>query len=479
VRRASEQDKENGELMHLIGPTASRQQSTVRKAITVLKGKILALLMVVLTSGAFAQPTIITLNWADPLCNGSSNGAIDLFAIGVPPITYSIDNGSNFFTSGNFTGLPSGTYDIVIMDGNTATTTSQIIISDPAVLSLGSDSVANASCTGSDGYIDVTIVGGTGTYSYSWTGPNSFTSTSPTIPNLEGGTYDLTVTDINNCTLVLQYQITGGLGPVITNIEANDVVCQSLCDGSIIVTATGNSPFTFSLDSGVTYQASDTFPNLCDSTYDVMVMDMNGCTAYQQVTINPGTVVTADFSATPLSGNVPLNVVFTNNSFNSLSNMWDFDDNFTSNAVDTNYTYTSPGTYDVVLLAMNGTCVDSMTVQIVVVDTIVFVDTTISALDTIPNVFTPNNDGRNDFFSISGTNIVTLTCIIYNRYGEIVYSWDGINGGWDGRTAPAALMAPAGTYYYVLSATGEDDVQYDKNGWIQLFRLGDDGFGSN
>ena len=57
--------------------------------------------------------------------------------------------------------------------------------------------------SGNDGAINITISGGTPTYTYSWTGPGGFSSSSQNINGLVGGLYSVTITDLNGCTTTL------------------------------------------------------------------------------------------------------------------------------------------------------------------------------------------------------------------------------------------------------------------------------------
>ena len=51
----------------------------------------------------------------------------------------------------------------------------------------------------------------------------------------------------------------------------------------------------------------------------------------------------------------------------------------------------------------------------------------------IPNIFTPNNDGFNDIFKITPTNAIDFEVVIYNRWGQMVFSWNSPSGYWDGK----------------------------------------------
>lgn len=96
-------------------------------------------------------------------------------------------------------------------------------------------------------------------------------------------------------------------------------------------------------------------------------------------------------------------------------------------------------------------------------------DTTHPSSLTIPNVFTPNNDGINDVFKIISKNILTLDCKIYNRWGILVNELTKFNEVWDGRTT-SGLQCTTGVYYYVITSTGEDGKDYNEKGVMELMR---------
>ena len=75
---------------------------------------------------------------------------------------------------------------------------------------------------------------------------------------------------------------------------------------------------------------------------------------------------------------------------------------------------------------------------------------------TIPNIFTPNGDGDNDVFQIrDADSFDKLTCTVFNRYGEPVYRFFGINGSWDGYTH-AGVKVSAGVYFILLEVAASD-----------------------
>ena len=108
---------------------------------------------------------------------------------------------------------------------------------------------------------------------------------------------------------------------------------------------------------------------------------------------------------------------------------------------------------------MNSGCID---------DTIFVIK--VQGIPEIHNVFTPNGDGTNDYFSFDEYAMTSIEALIYNRWGELVYSWTSPNQNWDGRGVDGEEL-PEGVYYYVLNFTGEDGYSYTvKKGSITLLR---------
>ena len=93
-------------------------------------------------------------------------------------------------------------------------------------------------------------------------------------------------------------------------------------------------------------------------------------------------------------------------------------------------------------------------------------DETISIF--IPDAFTPNGDGVNDYFKVHGQNIKTITGKIINRWGQELYKWSTLNEGWDGKYKGKDVSA--GVYFYIINAEFEDGSLETKTGSIELSR---------
>ena len=88
---------------------------------------------------------------------------------------------------------------------------------------------------------------------------------------------------------------------------------------------------------------------------------------------------------------------------------------------------------------------------------------------TVPNAFSPNNDGINDVFRISAQGYFRLSYLkIYNRWGQLVFESHDLNLGWNGRRNGTDL--PTGVYYWVLSGIDVNNAPLTRNGSITLLR---------
>ena len=87
----------------------------------------------------------------------------------------------------------------------------------------------------------------------------------------------------------------------------------------------------------------------------------------------------------------------------------------------------------------------------------------------VPNAFSPNNDGLNDKFELKGEVMQTINrFIIYNRYGQVVFSTNKQQISWDGTFNNKNV--DAGVYFYQLRYTCSNGVQTIKKGEIHLIR---------
>ncbi|MBE0639509.1 MAG: hypothetical protein IH598_13410 [Bacteroidales bacterium] len=231
-------------------------------------------------------------------CRGFNNGQISLSVSGGKPGYSYLWNDGN--SSQNRTGLAPGNYSVTVTDSKNCTKTlSGISVTEPAAaLSVVLDSKEDVGCYGQlTGAINVTASGGTGSYSYSWTGPGGFTSTEEDLSGLAAGNYSLTVTDANNCTANLQVTISQQSTISLNTVKTNptcppDAENPYNSDGAIALTVNGGTPgYSYSwtaTNGGVVptgQEDQEDLTNLVAGTYTVVVTDSEGCSATTSVTL--------------------------------------------------------------------------------------------------------------------------------------------------------------------------------------------------
>lgn len=228
----------------------------------------------------------------NPNCNGSSDGTATVTpANGTGTYTYLWSNGA---TTATATGLPAGTASVTVTDAASCTATASVTLTQPSVLS-ASTSVVNVTVNGQcNGSATASPTGGTGSYTYVW----SNSATTATATGLCAGTYTVTVTDAHGCTTTASATITQPAGITASITANNAVTCNSLCNGSATVSASGGStPYAYHWGT-VPVQTTATATGLCAGSYTVTVTDANNSTATQSVTISQPSAVTATATAT-------------------------------------------------------------------------------------------------------------------------------------------------------------------------------------
>jgi hypothetical protein len=208
-------------------------------------------------------------------------------------------------------------------------------------------------------------------------------------------------------------------------------------------------------------------PPLVDVTYQLEVTDSFGCISessffYESFHVN------AEFSVDPDMGEAPLEVFITDNSVRALNYIWRFGDDTISNSSDPiSHTYYKPGTYTIRLtIESDRGCIDSVNYETITVEP--------SSIN-IPNVFTPDDDGINDFFFVDSKSLRYIYVQLFSEAGKRVYTFEGRGEalsewqGWDGKIGPG--KAAPGIYFYFIRAAGWDNTVYDGEEYRGFFYL--------
>jgi gliding motility-associated-like protein len=299
------------------------------------------------------------------------------------------------------------------------------------------------------------------TVTYSW---NPGGIVTPSFTATTAGVYVVVVTDaVSNCSTTTQFTVTGNT--TIPNLTSN-------ATGSFPCGASNTTLTASSTNTNVTYLwtgpagavisggATNTPTVDMSGNYVVTVTDpITNCTNSSTIAVSQ-TSISAAFTANPTSGIAPLAVNFTNQTQGAISYSWIFGDGNSSTSLNPSNTFTTNGTYTVILTASAGSCSDTASVIIIVEDGL--------SLE-IPNVFTPNGDGINDLFTIKATGVKEISLSVFNRWGLKLYDFTGPKAAWDGNISNGA-KASDGTYFFFVKATGYDDKVIEKNGTVNLFR---------
>ena len=216
----------------------------------------------------------IEIEAISPSCPGDTDGMFVVAASGgTGALTYDIGCTGESGEVNMAENLAAGVYSVCVTDAEGCVATADVVIEDPAELSV-SFNVLDVSCNGdADGLIEIIAEGGTGAYNYSLDG--DVYSDSNVFEELEPGTYDAFVTDENGCLI----QVIGAI--IIAEPEALTVTVDDfggdggLDDGFIFITATGGTgEYSFDWNNGSTDEDQ---VNLADGEYSVIVTDENGC----------------------------------------------------------------------------------------------------------------------------------------------------------------------------------------------------------
>lgn len=236
-------------------------------------------------------------------CNGENNGSIELTVTGgADPYTYSW-SGPGGFTADteNVDSLAPGLYTLLVTDASGCSFTSQpYTVSQPGVLTASLVSSQNVACFGTNsGKAEISVSGGTPTYSYSWKSipDDNLVSIVKNPTDLPPGTVNVTVTDSRGCTATLPnpVSITGPSSAlaVATPIEKVDVICYGANQGEINLEISGGWSGNYTVNWNPVVPGGANPENIPAGIYTATVTDQGGCTLVtQQIAINQPPAIT-------------------------------------------------------------------------------------------------------------------------------------------------------------------------------------------
>lgn len=361
-------------------------------------------------------------------------------SVNYPVSSYTWNLGEGPATGANPTHAYStaGTHTVTLIanfaNGCADTATGTAIVNALPVVSAA---ITNVSCFGySDGSVIMSPVSGQPAFAYTWsTSPVN----TPNNTNVPAGTYDLTVTDGNTCTTTGSYVVTQPAA-LLLDTATSPISCFGYTDGGVTLSPSGaTQPYTYVWNNGETGQ---NLFGVGAGTYSVTVTDAEGCTVSAAATLNDPLlfrITNTEDVTVDLGKTITLTAEYENG--NPAQWLWSPADNMTCPTCQTTEVLTYNNiTYTVIAVTDLG-CVDTAIVRVVVdPKRVVFV----------PNVFTPNGDGANDYFEVYGNKEAwkQFEVQVYNRIGEKVFESNDKDFKWDG-IYKGVLQNPA-VYVYVV-----------------------------
>ena len=419
------------------------------------------------TVGTSSGPQITSVTVTPVTCFGGNDGGL---TVNTPEtdVQFSI-NGGALQSSNTFNGLSAGNYSITVQSagGCVSTTTATIAPGNALGVTITEGS---SFCVGQTGTLNATV-NTAGTYTYSWTGPNGYTS-SVQNPNdiTDPGTYTLVVNG-NSCSASATEDVHFGSPPVVSFTATE--VCQGnetdFSDASTVAQPDQIVNWNWDFQDGNNsnqqnpshlYSSAGVYPVTLTAT------SSSGCSANATIDIQVKQNPDANFTFAPtlISVSDPT-VQFTNSSQNANTYVWSFGEGTTSTETSPSFTYPQEeASYTVTLIALSANgCLDSIRKVVVIGEGLIYY---------VPNSFTPNNDGINDEFLpvlTSGFDAASYQLTIFDRWGEIVFETKELIQGWTG--AYENELVQSGVYIWHIQFKHKDnDVIETAEGHVTLLR---------
>ncbi|MEA3447380.1 MAG: PKD domain-containing protein [Bacteroidota bacterium] len=226
-------------------------------------------------------PINIVMDVTDEFCNGYCDGEITANVTGGTP-GYSY-HWSNLATSPTNDNLCVGLYLLTVTDNNGCEQNASASINGPSVLDIVVQDTVMPHCGNSDGSITIGVVGGTFPYTYAWV--NYPSEPSSTLSNIPNGNYIVSITDDNGCSTSHTIDLNDISAPVIDSIVITNVDCFGNATGEAEVFFTSSTPSNTISWNDPASQSSAHAVNLEAGQYTVQIVDDNGCSTSETITI--------------------------------------------------------------------------------------------------------------------------------------------------------------------------------------------------
>ncbi|MVT09397.1 Ig-like domain-containing protein [Chitinophaga tropicalis] len=417
-------------------------------------------------AGISYQPVALTAETTQATC-GNANGSISLSVTsGLAPFSYEWST-TPAQTTATATDLAAGSYSCVVKDANGCPVSFSADVIEQSTILLKALAKPAAICTGSSTTIYAVPTGGR-LVKYTWE-PGALPDSSAIVTPAVTTMYRVTGEDANGCNVIDSVEIT-----VTEKPEAPVISPLSICPDSTATLTISNAipPFIYNwytfpsggsiAGTGSTY----TTPGITDETTFYAEAVNNGCTSNRSaVTVTPFEVVA-----------VPV-IKADNITTSGVTFTWAPVPDATGYLVSVdNGPYVTPssgsqGTSHEV----SGLKQETVTIRVIALGALACQNSipgeAVAKLKPgqifIPNAFTPNGDGLNDYFRPEGTTISSILLRVFNQWGEMIYQTSDLKG-WDGTYK--GKMQPSGVYTYTVKVVLNNKEEIVRKGAINLLR---------
>lgn len=381
-------------------------------------------------------------------------------------------------TSPDISGMPAGSYQLTAFNdayGCLARSSVYTIrVAAPLNIDVVTDNTQHATCGNDNGSISLTqLNGNTAHFTFRWLKDSiAPAGTGLTITNLSPGTYHCIATDTNGCERAFFKKTINAL-PLPVLDETRAAIIADTCEfksgritGISVSSDVAGTQYAWYNAAGQVVGNSQQLIGASAGDYYLIVTDGRGCTLRSRDYSIPAVSATLPAPRYPQTISIPRNTDARLVSQDNRNVTYQLYDRTTGALIASNTTgafvlQRVPADREVYITYTTGPCSSA--------EAIVRIKVFDETILTIPNAFSPNNDGINDAFRIQVLGYFRLNYLkVFNRYGQLVYEGRDLNLPWDGKRNGNPL--PVGTYYWIIDGIDLHNKRLVKTGSVTLIR---------
>jgi gliding motility-associated-like protein len=391
-------------------------------------------------------------------CYGNCDAYVVVSAeLGTPPYMFNWSNGLHTQT---ISDLCEGSYVVTVLDSDDCVTHEYIYISEPDTLITNALINDQILCYGELGDIELQTTGGTQPFIFNWSNGSNLNE----LDDVEAGVYQVTVTDANNC---IDYAYVELIQPdeLLMDTTIINMLCNNVCNGRLTASVSGGTtPYYYDWSNGSSQYYAD---ELCDGDYELILKDANNCIITEDFTVeNEGYVPDLEAQASVYEVFAGEQVALIAQSSLDGSYSWDNVDLLNNHSIPNPVATLVDSTLFRVLFRDENNCLATDTIFIRVKEVICG-----DPYVYVPNAFSPNFDGKNDYFKpYYPLSLVTdVYFAVYDRWGNVIFETTDLDGqGWDGTYQGEKLATDV--YVFWLRARCLNGEEYNHKGNVTLLR---------